>query len=197
MAQEPRPAGARPSRPLGRATSFPIAPPSEAHIARAAIIPLRPILRCRPARRMSGTVNGMRAAAGADPPMSAWLPITRASVMCVMSVSLSARGGELLVRSRKPLLRFEFGGPGSRGDMSDRRTQPVVVHGLAPRLLVFDLPNQLTLRITQRAGDVRVFGDRYQRRKAGQARAQYDALLLAPAVLQGDDHVHITRIPLA
>src|ERR1700758_1219532 len=137
--------------------SFPIAPPSESHIDRAAIISLRPTLRRRPARRMSGTVNGMRAPAGADRPMSAWLPITRASVMCVMSVSQSARGSELLVGSRKPRLRCEFGGPGSRGDMSDRRAEPAVVHGFARRLLVFDLPNQRTLRIAQSAVDVRVF----------------------------------------
>src|ERR1700739_4928871 len=120
MAQEPRPAGARPSRPLGRDTSFPLAPPSESHIGRAAIISLRPILRCRPARRMSGTVDGMRAPARADPPMSAWLPITRASAMCLMSVALSARGAELLVGSRKPRLRCEFGGPGSRGEALSR-----------------------------------------------------------------------------
>jgi hypothetical protein len=32
---------------------------------------------------------------------------------------------------------------------------------------VVELPNQLTLRITQRVGDVRVLGDRYERRQAG------------------------------
>jgi hypothetical protein len=57
---------------------------------------------------MSVTVNAMRAAAGAEPLMSAWLPITRASVMCVKSVSLSARCGELLVEFRKLRLELRF-----------------------------------------------------------------------------------------
>ena len=38
-----------------------------------------------------------RAAAGAEPPMSAWLPITRGLVMCVISISPSAHRDELLI----------------------------------------------------------------------------------------------------
>src|ERR1700747_3591547 len=41
----------------------------------------------------------------------------------------------------------------------DRRAGPAVVHGFARRLLAAKLPNQLTLRITQRTGDVRVLSD--------------------------------------
>jgi hypothetical protein len=57
----------------------------------------RVVLRRTPARSMSVTVNEVRVATVVDPPMSAWLPITRSSVMCVMTVSLSARRSELLV----------------------------------------------------------------------------------------------------
>ena len=68
--------------------------------------------------------------------MSAWLPITRASMICVMSVSLSARRASCW-------------------------------------LSLFNLANQLALRITQRAGDIRVLGDGYEGRKAGQSRTQF------------------------
>jgi hypothetical protein len=94
--------------------------------------------------------------------MSAWLPITRASVMCVMSVSLSPGRSELRVDYRKLYLELRFNGVW----MPDRRAEPTVVHGFARRLLVLDLLDQLALRITQSAGDVRVLGDRYQRLKA-------------------------------
>src|ERR1700757_1336774 len=105
----------------------------------------------------------MRAAVGASRPMSAWLPITRASVMCVMSVSPSARQSELLIEYRKSYLKLRFGGAW----VPDRRAEPAVVHGFARGLLVLDLPDQLALRITQSAGDVRVLGDPYQPLKAG------------------------------
>ena len=86
---------------------------------------------------------------------------------------------------------------GPRGGIwvPDCRAEPAVVHKYAHRLLVFDLPDQLALRITQRAGDIRVLGDRYERRKARQACTQYDTLLLAAAVLQRDVHLHISRMP--
>lgn len=67
----------------------------------AAVISLRVVLRRTPAGSMSVTVNEVRVATVVDPPMSAWLPITRSSVMCVMTVSLTARISELLVWSRK------------------------------------------------------------------------------------------------
>ena len=76
----------------------------------------------------------MRAAAGADPPMSAWLPITRASVTCVTSVSLSARRSELPVEYRKLYLELRFNGVW----MPDRRAEPAVVHGFPRGLLVLD-----------------------------------------------------------
>ena len=80
--------------------------------------------------------------------------------------------------------------------MADRRAAaPAAAHGVARRLLVFKLPDQLTLCVADSAGDVRVLSDRYQRRTAGQARAQSDALLLAAAVLQRDFHVNVPRIP--
>lgn len=90
-------------------------------------------------------------------------------------VCLSIRRGELLIE-------FLNGGLGPRGGIwvPDCRAELAVVHGYAHRLLVFDLPDQLALRITQRAGDIRVLGDRYERRKARQACTQYDTLLLAP-----------------
>ena len=49
-----------------------------------------------------------------------------------------------------------------------------------------------SLRARVRSG---LSSDRYQRRKTGQARAQYDALFLAAAVLQADIDIHVTRIP--
>ena len=86
---------------------------------------------------------------------------------------------------------------GPRGGIwvPDCRAELAVVHGYAHRLLVFDLPDQLALRITQRASDIRVLGARYERRKARQAGTQYDTLLLAPAVPQRDVHLHISRMP--
>jgi hypothetical protein len=81
--------------------------------------------------------------------------------------------------------------------MPDRRAEPAVVHRFSRRLLVFDLSNQLAFRITQRVRDVRVLGDCYERRKAGQNRAQYNSLLLAAAVMEGDVYRYVTRIPLA
>jgi hypothetical protein len=60
---------------------------------------------------------------------------------------------------------------------------------------VFNLPDQLALRLTESTANVRVVSDRDHRRKTGQARAQRDTLLLATPVLQGDFHIDITRIP--
>src|ERR1700704_5232180 len=65
------------------------APPSESHVDWAAAVSLRLALGPTPALSISVTVNEARGAAGADPPISAWLPIARDSVMCVMTVSLS------------------------------------------------------------------------------------------------------------
>ncbi len=83
------------------------------------------------------------------------VPITRGSVIRVI-FCLSIRRGELLIE-------FLNGGLGPRGGIwvSDCRAEPTVAHGYAHRLLVFDLPDQLALRITQRAGDIRVLGNRY------------------------------------
>ena len=104
--------------------------------------------------------------------MSAWLPITRESVMCVKAASLS-------VRISVPYCR----------------APEAVVHRFARRFLMFKLPDQLTLCFTKSTGEVRVLGYRNQRRKTGQARAQDDALFLAAAVAQGDIDIHVTRIP--
>jgi hypothetical protein len=80
--------------------------------------------------------------------------------------------------------------------MPNRRTpEPTIVCGLARRLLVFELPDQLALCFMERVSDVRAIGNRYQRRTTGQTRAQRDALFFAAAVLQGDLYVHIVRIP--
>src|SRR6185295_12800379 len=128
----------------------------------------------------SVTVNEVRVAAVVDPPMSAWLPITRSSVMCVMTVSLSARGSERLVGVRMP---------------NRRAPEPAILHGFPRRLLVFELPDQLTLCIVETASEVRVVGDRHELRTAGQGRPQCDPLLLAAAVLQGDVDIHLTGIP--
>jgi len=105
-------------------------------------------------------------------------------------VCLSIRRGELLIE-------FLNGGLGPRGGIwvPDCHAGLAVVHGYAHRLLVFDLPDQLALRITPRASDIRVLGDRYERRKARQACTQHDTLLLAPAVPQRDVHLHISRMP--
>jgi hypothetical protein len=46
--------------------------------------------------------------------------------------------------------------------MADRRTAaPAAAHGVARRLLVFKLPDQLALGFADGAGDVRVLSDRY------------------------------------
>ena len=142
----------------------------------AAVISLRVVLRLAPARSMSVTVNEVRVATVVDPPMSAWLPITRSSVMCVMTVSLSARGSELLVVFEMPsagvYLHCEFGDLGRCGSvrMPNRRApEPAILHGFARRLLVFELPDQLTLCIAESASEVRVVGDRHELRTAGQA----------------------------
>ena len=84
---------------------------------------------------------------------------------------------------------------GPRGGIwvPDCRAELAVVHGYAHRLLVFDLPDQLALRITQRASDIRVLGARYERRKARQAGTQYDTLLLAPAVPQRETFTSTSR----
>ena len=80
--------------------------------------------------------------------------------------------------------------------MPDRCASEVaVVHGFSLRLLVFNPPDQLVLCFSQGTIQVRVLSNRYQRRKAGQARAQGDALLLAVAILQGDVDNHILGIP--
>ncbi|WP_198965189.1 hypothetical protein [Mycobacterium shottsii] len=76
-----------------------------------------------------------------------------------------------------------------------RLPQPAIVHRLSPRLLVFNLPNQLVLCFAKGVGYVRAISNRHQRRKAGQTRAQCDALLLAAAVLQGDIHDNLMGIP--
>lgn len=90
-------ASSKPSVPLRSDSPAPVAPPSESHVDWAAVISLRVVLRRTPARSMSVTVNEVRVATVVDPPMSAWLPITRSSVMCVITVSLSARTSGLLV----------------------------------------------------------------------------------------------------
>src|SRR6187200_1559910 len=77
----------RPDVSLHR-TDGTIAPPSESQVDRAA------------ARGVSTTVDGIGAAAGGGPPISAWLPITRASLMCVKAVSLSARRSERCYMAR-------------------------------------------------------------------------------------------------
>jgi len=141
---------------------------------------LRVVLRRTPARSTSVTVNEVRVATVLDPPMSAWLPMTRSSVMCVMTVSLSARASEWLVGVRMP----------NRG-----APEPAILHGFARRLLVFELPDQLSLCIAQSASEVRVVGDRHEWRTAGQRRPQCDALLLAAAILQGDVDIDLTGIP--
>ncbi|MGZ4584322.1 MAG: hypothetical protein ACXVYI_08180 [Mycobacterium sp.] len=56
---------------------------------------------------------------------------------------------------------------------------------------MFDLPDHLVFCIAEGTGNVQIIRNRYQGRKAGQARAQCDALLLAVAVLQGHLHNHI------
>src|SRR5258705_3821406 len=91
-----------------------------------------------------------------------------------------------------------FGDLGLRGcaRVANRGTpEPAVVHGFARRLLVFELPDQLTLCFSKSPGYIRVLSDRYQRRKARQPPAPGDALFVAAAVLQGDIDIHVTRIP--
>src|SRR5689334_10431137 len=106
MGQRPKPRGGangKPSIPRGSSSHSRVAPPSPSHIDSAAVISMRAVLRRTPARSMSVTVNDVRVATMVfDPPMSAWLPITRSSVMCVMTVSLSARASELLGGVRMP-----------------------------------------------------------------------------------------------
>ncbi len=63
------------------------------------------------------------------------------------------------------------------------------------RLLVFDLPDQLVLCFADGTSKVQIIRNRYQGRKAGQARAQCDPLRLAVAVLYGHIHNHIMGIP--
>jgi hypothetical protein len=107
---------------------------------------LRPAARRIRARSTSWTVKyGLSVAAGVDLPMTAWLPITRASMMRVMTVSLSARRSELLVGV---CLTLQIGRSRTawRWLMADRRTAaPAAAHGVARRLLVFKLPDQLAL----------------------------------------------------
>ncbi len=82
--------------------------------------------------------------------------------------------------------------------MPNRRfPQPTVVHGVVCRLLVFELPDQLTLRVRKCAIDIGVLGDRYQRRTTGQNGTQRDALLLAAAILQRDIYFDISLVPLS
>jgi hypothetical protein len=114
-----------------------VAPPSESHVDSATSVSSL-ALRRTPARSLSRTASGE--SSWDAPPISAWQPITRASVMCVKTASLSA-----WVPNR--------GTP-----------EPAIVHGFARGLLVFKLPDQLTFRFTQGTGDIRVLSDRYQRR---------------------------------
>jgi hypothetical protein len=89
----------------GRAHRLPVAyslawfaPPSESHVDWAAAISLRPVARCIPARSTSWIVKyGLSVAGGVNLPMAAWFSTTSASMMCVMTVPLSARESELLV----------------------------------------------------------------------------------------------------
>lgn len=77
--------------------------------------------------------------------------------------SLSARSGERWVGGILPL-------PGCAG-VSDRcAPEPVIVHGFARRLLMFELADEFTLRFTQRVVDIRVLSDCHQGWKAGQPR---------------------------
>jgi hypothetical protein len=151
----PGPRGAGTSRLLGRDSPSPLSPPSDSYVDCAATISVRLALRRARSRSTSLTVNGMPGNRLGRPAHVGMLPITHSPVICVISVSLFA-GGELLIE-------FLNGGLGPHGAIwvSDCRAEPAVVHGYAHRLLVFDLPDQLALRMTQRAGDIRVLGDRY------------------------------------
>ena len=53
-----------------------------------------------------------------------------------------------------------------------RAPEPTVVHRIAGRLLLFELPNQLALCIAESTGDVRVVSDRYQQWMPGKGCAQ-------------------------
>jgi hypothetical protein len=86
----PGPRGAGPSRLLGRDSPSLLGPPSDSYVDCAATISVRLALRRARSQSTSLTVNGMRATAWADRPMPEFLPITRGSVICVMSVSLFA-----------------------------------------------------------------------------------------------------------
>jgi hypothetical protein len=68
--------------------------------------------------------------------------------------------------------------------MPDRGApEAAVVHRFSLRFLMFNPPDQLVFCFAQRAGEVRVISDRYERRKTGQTRSQCDALPLAAAIL--------------
>src|ERR1700694_3677402 len=116
------------------------APPSESHADLAAPISLRLVLRRTPLPTISVTVSDVREAPWGGSPMSAWLPITRESVMCVKAASLP-------VRLCVPYCC----------------APAAVVHRFARRFLMFKLPDQLTLCFTKSTGEVRVLGCRNQR----------------------------------
>ncbi len=79
--------------------------------------------------------------------------------------------------------------------MAERGTpEPAIVHRFTRGLLVFKLSDTFTLRFTQRAGNIRVLDNRYERRKPWKLCAQCDALLVTAPVLQADIDVHTTRI---
>lgn len=192
----------------GAPTHFPFsdAPPSASHVDWAAVISLRVALRRTPASSMSVTVNEARVATVVDRPRPLWLPMTGSSVMCVISVSLSARRAScsseveclVSVGIYGVVSSCEIGVLGRCGSVripNRRVPEPAIPHGFARRLLVFELPDQRALCIADRASEVRVFGDRHQLGTARQAGPQCDPLLFAAAVLQGDFDIHLTRIP--
>jgi hypothetical protein len=101
------------------------------------------------------TVNGASEFFWDGRPISAWLPMTRASVMCVKISSCLPANASAGWSERSRLgthLCSEFrdlGLPG-RARMPDRGTpESAVVHGFAFGFLVFKLPDQLTLCFTQ------------------------------------------------
>ena len=105
----------------------------------------------------------LSAAAGVDLHMTAWLALTRASVIGFI-LSLSARKSELSVGPRAVIgagnvVRFSR----RAGVRVPERGAPeaAIVHGFSLRLLVFNLADQLVLRFAEGAGQVRVISNRY------------------------------------
>src|SRR3954462_6289537 len=92
-----------------------------------------------------------------DGPTSAWLPITRASMMCATTAFLFSELRDLRL-------------PGWTRVPDGDTPESAVVHRFARGLLVLELSDQLALRFAERMGDIRVVSDGHQRRMAGQPR---------------------------